>query len=646
MLMAMIRLLRRSLGLLLCLAPGFGAAQSNGDSTFNAIDYYSGRIARGYGGKYEQTWLKDGEGNQRFITTPSLYGSLSPRVGIQISHELSWPWESTIIDSFPDGVRKTNLIKAKTSRMQLQLRPMRELQIFLSTTLSRADQKFAIEALPPSVLKSVSAGEIDGEQFHVSGLYFSHHGTLTLKPVQIGWIYYGNTNSPFLQSLFSSPIRFVEKGQKLAAFSIELTSSRSKAENNAQNLLSTIQSRAESEARTSPLNLNYLHGLKDNLMVGFVLEASRQTNSNESQNIVDASDLSRSQSSIDTWQWRVGPSVEFLTSDNALQRFMFYYRRLRWKGNGDNLSTRPDTVFKSVFDATNIDKSWMFGYAFHRFWNAPPPSLQAYLADWNHDFGNRLPAGGFHFRAEFFVGGGKSDHESVSFYSQPRGEQNRSEAEFRSMQAHVMAGYSAFDWLELAWKIQLERTWQGSIGLERNHEPIPGFQERWGNSMTWQNKFVVNFANYRYNERLHSRFGWYTTSAFDQLYGALLLPGMINGAISWQPDYLFAEPWITNDLEYFSFRFPDQWSKRNWLLQTQLRIGLIANLQLAAAGVFSREGQSRPAPGSRVEDSINATISWQPWSSVRLELFHHFDLEDGDGQARNDFWNFRLLTLF
>jgi hypothetical protein len=257
-----------------------------------------------------------------------------------------------------------------------------------------------------------------------------------------------------------------------------------------------------------------------------------------------------------------------------------------------------------------------------------------------------LPAGGLHLRGELFVGGGKNDQESVSLSNQPSGEQYRDEYEFRSVEAHVMAGYGAFDWLELAWKTQFEKNWQGSIRLSRNHEPVPGFQERWGNTMTWQNTFVVNFANYRYNERLRYRFGWYMTSAFDQLYGALLLPGMIIGAISWQPNFLFAEPWSTNDLEYFSFRFPDQWSKRNWLLQTQLRIGLIGNLQLAAAGVFSHEGYSRQAPGSRVEDSIDATISWQPWSSVRLELFHHFDLEDGDGQARNDFWNFRLLTLF
>jgi hypothetical protein len=289
----------------------------------------------------------------------------------------------------------------------------------------------------------------------------------------------------------------------------------------------------------------------------------------------------------------------------------------------------------------NLDKRWSFGYAFHRFGNAPPPSLQAYLADWNHDFGNRLPAGGFHFRGEFFLSGAKSDRESVSLYNQAR-----IESEFRSMEAQLMAGYGVFDWLELAWKAQLERNWNGVIRAVQNHDPVPGFQERWGNTMTWQNTFVMNFANYRYGERLRQRFGWYATSAFDQLYGSLLLPGMINGAISWQPNFLFAEPWSTNGLEYFNFRFPDQWSKRNWLLQTQLRVGLIANLQLAATGVFSREGYSRQAPDSRGEDSIDATISWQPWSSVRLVILRHFDLEVSEGQIRNDVWNFRLLTLF
>ncbi|MGH7452887.1 MAG: hypothetical protein ACRENG_16175, partial [bacterium] len=358
----------------------------------------------------------------------------------------------------------------------------------------------------------------------MGGLYLSRHGTLTLKPAQIGWIYYGNTNSPFLQSLFSSPIRFLEKGQKMAAFSIDLTNSRAKLDNAAQYVFSATQYRAENEARTVPLYLNFLHGLKDNLMVGFVLETLRQTDSNESQTTVDARDFSRSddlQSSIDTWQWRVGPSVEFLSSDNALHRFVFHYKRLRWERNGNGSRTTPDTVFKDIFDDTNVDKSWSFGYAFHRFWNASPPSLQAYLADWNHDFGNRLPAGGFHFRGEFFLDGAKNDREYVSLY-----DQSRIESEFRSMEAQLMTGYGAFNWLELAWKTQLERNWQGSIRVVRNHEPVPGFEERWANTMTWQNTFVVNFANYRYAERLRSRFGWYATSAFDQLYGSLLLPGM------------------------------------------------------------------------------------------------------------------------
>ncbi|MGH7453197.1 MAG: hypothetical protein ACRENG_17740, partial [bacterium] len=123
----------------------------------------------------------------------------------------------------------------------------------------------------------------------------------------------------------------------------------------------------------------------------------------------------------------------------------------------------------------------------------------------------------------------------------------------------------------------------------------------------------------------------------------------INGAISYQPNFLFAERWINNGLDYFNFHFPDQWSTRNWSLQTQLRAGLIDNLQLTAASVFSAKGYSRQAPVSRVEeseDSIDATISWQPWPSVRLVILRHFDLEERDGEARNDFWNFRLLTLF
>lgn len=218
MLMAMIRLLRRSLGLLLCLAPGFSVAQSNEDSTFNAVDYYSGRIASGFGGGYEQTWLKDDEGNQRFMTTPSLYGSVSTRVGIQISHEISWPRESTIIDSIPDGVRKVNPAKAKTSRIQLQFRPMRELQIFFSTTLSRSDQKLAFEALPPSVAKAVSAGEFDGGNFAWAAcIFLAMARSLSNRRKSAGFIMAIPTRL-FCKAYFQAPFVFWKRARRWRHF--------------------------------------------------------------------------------------------------------------------------------------------------------------------------------------------------------------------------------------------------------------------------------------------------------------------------------------------------------------------------------------------------------------------------------------------
>ncbi len=633
-----------SIGFLFLLSAQSILAQSNEDSTFDAIDFYSGKIVPGFGGGFDQTSYDDSNGRQRFITTPSLYGSVGQNWGIQISHKTEWPKDKVLTITRADSaltiVQRLEPVRTKTSFMELQWQPAPALRFFASGALSRTDltQNQIIERT--GIFTSTYAAKIENrnEQFRLSGLYLSNNGKLTLKPAQVGWIYYGNTTIPFLPSLFVTPIRFLQKGQTMASFAADMTNLHEDGVTVQQDNNRKSDQRRKIENRTLPLNLDLLYGLNDNLMLGLGVEASEEIHDVEDKAAFTDPFLSRMvahRASIEAKQFRFGPHVDFLRSEKDLHRLTFDYKRLQQELN--HLSTSLDSVVINS-GQLNVDKSWSFGYAFHRFWNVPPPSLPAYLADWNNDFGNRLPAGGFHLKGEIFFGGGKRDIELMNLT-----DQSHTERESRSLAAHLSASVGISNWLEFAWKTQIERSWREVLLIKRSGSSFTEINSGI-NNITWLNAIIVNFANYRYTERLRTRFGWYEMSAFDQLYGPLLLPGMLNAMVAYQPNQAFAEGWFSDHPDYLDFRFPDQWREETWSVETDLRVGLVGNLQVSATSMFS--GNSRKSQATFAENGIAATISWQPWPSVRLALTHHFETDDKDFDEQDKFWNLQVQTLF
>jgi hypothetical protein len=631
-----------SIGLLFFLSAHSALAQSDEDSTFNAIDFFSGRIIPGFGGGFDQTSYDDRGGYQRFTTIPSLYGSISRKLGIQISHETEWPKDNLLTqtrgDSTFTSVQRLEPFRSNTSRMHLQWRPIPALRVFVSGERARSDQSRDEAIVRPGRFNSIYTVETEGssKQFSLNGSYLSRQGKLTLKPPHLAWAYYGNLAIP--KGLFATDVQFLQQGQIMATYSSDLSSVHTNQISVRQDSFSTIERTIEytnnGETRTLPITLNLLYGLENNMMLGVALAASdykQELISRTNEKTPGFSKIDIGSSSRDNRSIGLGSYVDFLSSDRNFHRLKFSLRKNREEIDVLSINS-GSVVYKNGYFSDR--RSWNIGYAFHRLWNVTPPSLPAYLANWNNDFGNRLPAGGFHFRGEISLEGDNQRSENSNLNGQ-----STIENESRSMEVLFAPRFGVFDWLSLMWSTQLYRRWIRAARSTQNGILDPNFKDDWGNTQTWSNNFVAEFANYRYSERLRPHFGWYDMSAFNQLYGPLLLPGMVNATVTYQANSAYAETWITDHLDYLDFRFPDHWNKKSWRLNTRFRFGLIGNLQITAQRSFSGNSMS----DSR-DDNIDATVSWQPWPSVRLVINHTFDADQNDFQR--NFWNFKVLTLF
>lgn len=639
MLRPSVKLLCWILGMLLMLLPESSIGQSENDSTFDAIDYFSGRIIPGFGGGFDQTFFDDRDGRQRFITTPSLYGSLNSKLGIQISHTTEWPKDNMLTfvraDSAFIDVLKLEPTKTKTSRMQIQWRPAPELQLVVSSSLVSSEQNRHEEIELAGVFRGEynSRDEADSEQLSLSAVYLNHNGQLALKPAQLGWLYYGNETHPILQSGFISPICFLEKGQTMLSFSGSLNNSHTEQTSMQKEDSPTRSSSFKTDTETFPLNLSLLNCVNDNLTVGFELQAVDETGTSESASMGYLSSPEAFRGSNHTKQVKLGPHLDFAGSEKFLHRIEFVYDKSRFTTNGSTISS-DSTVQES--DSFEFERTWSLGYALHHFGNVPPPSLPAYLANWNNDFGNRLPARGLHLRWEIFFRGEKAEME----YGYVDG-QHQIKRDSRSMDTQFAANFGVSNWLELAWEAQLTRNWTRLSGNDSESGLV---FDLWRNSVILKNALLLSFANYRYSERLRHRFSWNEMSTFDQLYGTLLLPGMFNVTVAYEPNYLFTKSWVSEDIDYFDFHFPNRWTEKYWFLETKLRFGFTGNLQFAVTGKFS--GKYRRNILAPHDDGITGTVSWQPWSSVRLEASHFFETDDKPLYERDNIWNFRVLTLF
>jgi hypothetical protein len=581
--------------MLLLLIPNFSIGQSENDSTFNGIDYYAGRIAKGFGGAVEQKISDKEQGISFSSTLPSVYASISNRLSLQLSNLTSW----TRIDDERSYYDKTT---SQTVGLQAVYRPT-------SGVLLSGSGSFGKRKVQGSTIANYR-NEEGGYRFR--GLYLSEGGRIQLTPYQLAFTYYALPHSSFLQN--DRSFRILSPSQSM----LDVWGSEQNLEFSVgYGSMSSGFSSSDYSTSMSHRNISieFIHAFSRRVTFGVDLRTSRDTGRNDNSGpAYDYHQLNKITSPS------FASRIEIFGSKQILHRLggLFYSSDL------DQTITRDANGTKEI--RTQAYKTWRVDYSIHYLKNPTPTSMEAFLADQHQIFGNRLPARGFHWigRASTDFSRGNADILTPTVPNT-----STWEAESRYYDLSTVAIYGLSNWLEVGWKASYRR----GIGKSTDPSTIPTTST--DKSSEWSNSLVLSFANYRYENRFKDRFGWEQIREFDRLYDPLLLGGMIKGTLAIQYDSYKSE-WQDGSFS----------GHRNWYAETQMRLGISNNLELNLLGYIKKE---------RILDSdrttykqVNASLAWQPWQTIRFYIGRDdsaVDYEFG-GESDSGMWTFKIVTLF
>ncbi len=593
------------ISLLILIHPTLWAQTDIADSTFSAPDFFITRMVEGFGGGFEQVLSQKQETDRQFNSTPFIYAGISDKVSLQLTNQISWIRRSEIL---LDGltIDQKNFTNS-TPGFRAQFRPLAGLHILAAANWNNK------RALLNEYVFSEFRGETETEQQNrdasIQVDYFSQDGVVTLAADQRNWMYFGNSSLPFFESVFETPITFLTPGQTYLSFGGTFQQGDFSIFNT-----ETLSSEIATRSRQSQFNFEALFGLRRNLVLGLSVhpDVERETQNENSDNQFSIS---------------LAPRVEFLSAKNTLHRFSFQYDYLRNEQQppGENIASTPGN---STLLTTNFLKRWSFRYGFNRLWNTKPLTTSAFLANWNDDFGNRLPRGAIRLSAEILA-----DVERITNDRQRDNLRTVSQEKNQSIHLQTTASYGLFDKLEIGWKTELNRRWgkRSEVAL-------------WNNRLFWRNALEISFANYRFEEKYRSRFGWQQVSNFNRLFGPLLYRGMFIGTVAVQPVY-YSREWRGENARFFDYRLPNR-RVETWFAEGRFRYGVLDNLELKAIVDISSPFVSINLR-DRVLSNLQFAVSWQPWNSFRLEIEHRIEKTDSPNfEERENFWNLRIISLF
>lgn len=592
---SLIKRLHWPLGLLLFFAPNFSAAQSEDDSTFNGIDYYFGRIVRGFGGGFQQLVGDKENGRWPFTTAPSLYGSLGSRLGFRISNSTYWT------ESDDEIVQQSGFAKntVQSANAQATYRPNAAVWL-------QGNGAFLREKLEGPQINKYKNNNFTSD---LEGVYLSDGGRIKLTPAQLAYAYYAVPllNATERPAIFLSPRQTmiqVTGYHRQFRFEMKLTQPTNPPFVQQQSLSGAF----------SLANLELAYALNRRLTVGLAAQPRREESQSHS-----SQQNGQFQQTAERTSLNVVPWLDFFSARQVLHRFSGWY--FFSDGTSSNFTSPPPirTELQATF------KSWQANYTLHYLGKVEAPALEAFLADWNQVFGNRLPAQGLHLIGRAAMTSSRNANVRPGLigadYFGP-------ESKNRTYEISLTGLYGLADWLELGAK---------TVYSKNRDEPTRDFSS--GNSTcessTRFHVITLSFANYRYETRHKERFGWEQIREFDRLHGPLLLGGMVNGTVIAQYQIEESEQFLSDS------------RTRYWLGEAQILAGITGELEL---GLRGRLFKFSPVPGfEQTEKRFIASLAWQPWESIRFRIGRgNLSLNSDTGFlfGDNGAWNFQLMSLF
>jgi hypothetical protein len=597
-------------GFLSLIMPSLIYAQSQDDSTFNGIDYYVGRIVRGFGGGFEQIVGEKKYRQQDFRTAPFLYGSIGNRLGLRLSNSTDW----TNFDN-PDSLK----IDQKVTRQATALQAIYRFQpgIWLAGTGAYTRNNNNIEGFNFLKLKDTN------KNLGLQAIYLSHQGKVGLTDDQRAWVYYVEPYHRLLRQSQESTLRLLAPRQLMAFLAGDWSDRQAETTLRYLTPDGTFEQREVFESNSIRWSGDLVYAPNQHLNLGLAWKPSRDKFQNESGRFTASSGFFNKAT-----RHQFIPRIDLFAFRQMLHRLDGLY-------TDTNFELSSNVTLPPTFNTSRGQSNqWQANYTFHYLGLKEAPSREAFLADWNGIFGNRLPAGSVHLIGRVSRGRANSKTNSATFGVT---ENSLTKNESRGQELALTVVYGLSDWLEAGGKTSY---------LRYTDETSTSFFTEERLRKQNQHTLTLSWANYRYERQFQKRFGWEEISEFDRLHGPLLLGGMINGALAIRYEN-FSQENFRQDLQIPS---PSSFRIRSggWSSEIQIRSGILDNVELSFVGRLFKSDVTG-TPNARTEKNFNIFLAWQPWESMRFQMGRR-TLESSPVvdylTVGSTVWIFQLQSLF
>lgn len=579
-----------------CLSPVPGQGGDAGLDTlyadgFNGLDYYSGRMIRGFGAHFDQYIEEKTEGRQTFESIPALYYYLNPHAAFRFSHNISLRKMGTD----EDLVYQTDPV-SNTTFVEGQIRPVKGLQFFPSLEIWNRRSKYNSHFMGDRY-------EEDNQKrqnFALQGIFLSGSGVLRPVDASLKWMHYTETADPMLRH-----------GQVMMNFHLQLLNSRkdgyARILSDDVSPLAVISGETENEYNT---DIRIRYGVTD--VINLWLNIENLFLDNTWQNLE-----TDTRGGLESTDFQIISGVDWITGPDFFSRLEAEYFIK------DGRETSPEYNFRDMSGRRIAGK-----YAIHWLPASSGPSRALFLANARGLFGNRLRGGkwGFSYaldlRTELFESRRDDDIDIPSRLTR------HLKLNDRMFRNELQIRYGISDHFETGFISHYE------YGSMKDNSPAAGPDAAASDGLDeplnrgeWENSFQLRFGSYTYNRMLESRYGWARLTSFDQYYDPILAPLMVSAEV--YAGHISIEK--TND-DFLRFLISeDLGALTNWILRpvnnncwrytAGLRLGLWRNWELNWHGewfVYSSGLRNAGDP----EWQMRWILNWQPWQSLRVAFIH------------------------
>jgi len=583
----------------------FAQEQVENDSTFNSLDYYFGRIVLGLGGGFEQQVSGKKYGARGFASSPFVFSNIGSRMSVSFSNNTSWTEfddSSRAQSGFDKNALQTNLI-------QFRYRLADELLLEAQSNFSHSERLDVLDR------GSEYGSENDTRAYRLAVSYYSQGGRVRLTPSQLAFQYYAFPRPAVEMATYA--VRFLTPGQFM--LNVRGDYRRFRTETESADIPNGYFQSGKFQDRNFTLpELNFIYAWKRRMTFSLAVRA-----------IIDESEsttrISGQEQSFrnDAHQITLAPQLLYFSAENLLHHVSAQLAAHDSKSTSSDQYAGNGTYQVEGEFHSNI---WRYDYSLHLLSAISPPALSAFLADWNHDFGNRLPPGVLHLSLQASA--------AASRFENNRSSDNQlefliNEETSRNYTGSAQGHYGLTNGIELG--TQLAYNWRKDDRWD--FEPSP--RRRIQKQKQWLGNFTLRFANYRFAERYRARFGWEQLREYDRLYGPLLLRGMLSGSLA-----VVYSDYASDVNEAYDAGFGHD----SWQTQAQARWGICDNLELRTTGLLAKFSDI-----SETSKQFQIALAWQPWNSIRLQArrSENFPEYPAGIYIPNDVvWSFEIMSLF